>query len=297
MISIIVCSVNAALFTKLEANISNTIGTEFEIIKIDNSNNQYSICSAYNFGATSANFPFLCFVHEDVIFHSTGWGAELQFFFEKNKKAGLVGVAGSKYKSLSPGSWVNGQSSLDCFNLIQHNPKNGTDEIQISNPDQDKLYVEVQTIDGLFLFTTHHVWSQMRFDETTFKGFHSYDLDFALQVGRKYKIYVTYMMQLAHLSMGSLNKHWIEQSILLSEKWKDVLPVGNLPHAEKRRLEWKQKRLFFQKMLIYGSSNVDALSVLFKFGYFKFFSFSGNIGLISNIIGSISKKLVKTIVR
>jgi hypothetical protein len=297
MISIIVCSVNAALFAKLEANISNTIGTEFEIIKIDNSNNQYSISSAYNIGAASAKSPFLCFIHEDIIFHSTGWGAELQSFFETNKEAGLVGLAGSKYKSLSPGSWVNGQSSLDCFNLIQHNPKNNENEIQNFNPDQNKLYVEVQTIDGLFLFTTRHVWSQMRFDETTFKGFHCYDLDFALQVGRKYKIYVTYTMLLEHLSMGSLNNHWIEQSILLSEKWKDVLPVGKLQFAEKRKLEWKQKRLFFQKMLIYGSSSADALSVLFRFGYVRFFSFSGNIRLISEIIGSILKKLRNSIVR
>jgi hypothetical protein len=126
MISIIICSVHPSLFILIEENISKTIGTPpFEIIKIDNTNNQYGICTAYNTGAAAAKFPYLCFVHEDVIFRSMNWGEELISFFEKNQETGLIGIAGSKYKSLSPGSWVNGLPSLDCLNLIQHG-KNAT---------------------------------------------------------------------------------------------------------------------------------------------------------------------------
>ncbi len=245
MISIIICSVHPSLFILIEENISKTIGTPpFEIIKIDNTNNQYGICTAYNTGAAAAKFPYLCFVHEDVIFRSMNWGEELISFFEKNQEAGLIGIAGSKYKSLSPGSWVNGLPSLDCLNLIQHG-KNGP-ERQNFNPEGDRSYVEVKTVDGVFLFTTRQVWSEMPFDHQTFKGFHCYDLDFSLQIGRKYKVYVTYALLLEHLSTGSLNKDWIKQSILLSDKWKNELPVGNLPFSEQKKIEWWQKKLFFQ---------------------------------------------------
>lgn len=201
----------------------------------------------------------------------------------------MIGVAGSKYKSLSPGGWFNGLPSLDCLNVIQHD-KNKS-ERQNSNPEGENLYVEVITVDGLFLFTTTEVWSENPFDAQTFEGFHCYDLDFSLQVQRKYKIYVTYALLIEHLSMGSLNIDWIKASVLLAEKWKNVLPLGELVHTEKRKIEWQQKKMFFQKMLIYGSPKIEAAHVLFKFGYFRFFSFTGNIQLLNEIGRSIFRKL------
>jgi GT2 family glycosyltransferase len=293
MISIVICSVNPLLFAQIKENISRTIGTQFEVIKIDNTGSQYSICTAYNTGAAAANFPYLCFIHEDIVFRSANWGAELIKFFEKNKEAGLVGVAGSKYKSLAPGPWVNGFPRLDCLNLIQHSEKLSGSERENTNPEGDNLYVEVQTVDGLFLFTTRQVWLEMPFDQQTFDGFHCYDLDFSLQVGRKYKIYVSYALLLEHLSTGSLNKEWIKQSILLSDKWKSILPVGKLTLPEKRAVEWQQKKMFFQKMLIYGSSKSEAARVFFRFGYFKFFSLTGNLKFLGEITISISRKLFK----
>ncbi len=43
MISIIICSRGEKISTLLEQNIQNTIGTQFEIILIDNSENKYFI--------------------------------------------------------------------------------------------------------------------------------------------------------------------------------------------------------------------------------------------------------------
>ncbi len=49
MISIIICSRTRDIDSVLRKNISDTIGTEFEIVCIDNSKSQYSLyASTYN---------------------------------------------------------------------------------------------------------------------------------------------------------------------------------------------------------------------------------------------------------
>src|ERR1700744_2986719 len=120
MISIIVCSVNEELFRKFEKSVADNIGVEFEIIKIDNTGNRYGICEAYNKGAASAKFEYLCFAHEDILFRSDNWGQVLIKAFEGDEHIGVIGVAGSKYKSLAPSGWPTGNAKADRYQLIQH---------------------------------------------------------------------------------------------------------------------------------------------------------------------------------
>lgn len=75
MISIIICSKYSKINCELEQNIENTIGNmPFEIITINNSQNSYSIYQAYNKGIKEAKYPYLCFMHEDILFHTVNWG-------------------------------------------------------------------------------------------------------------------------------------------------------------------------------------------------------------------------------
>jgi len=50
MISIIICSRTASISDELTQNINQTIGIPYELVIIDNSDNLYSIFSAYNEG-------------------------------------------------------------------------------------------------------------------------------------------------------------------------------------------------------------------------------------------------------
>ena len=77
MISIIICSRRPDISASLRENIMETIGVEYEIIAVDNSNNEYSIVSAYNKRYSRSRFPFLCFLHEDVLFRIKDWGINL----------------------------------------------------------------------------------------------------------------------------------------------------------------------------------------------------------------------------
>src|SRR6478609_8828248 len=100
MISIVICSVQESYFVSLEINIHETIGEiDYEIIKIGNVVEKLSIAQAYNQGIEKSKFEFLLFIHEDIIFHTSNWGEILLSIFRANSKIGLIGIAGTKYKS------------------------------------------------------------------------------------------------------------------------------------------------------------------------------------------------------
>ncbi|MCE5282251.1 MAG: glycosyltransferase family protein, partial [Deltaproteobacteria bacterium] len=75
MISIIICSRDSGALKEVSGNIEETIGVPYEIIAIDNSRNQYSIFDAYNLGAEQSTFDHLCFMHEDILYHTPHWGS------------------------------------------------------------------------------------------------------------------------------------------------------------------------------------------------------------------------------
>lgn len=59
MVSIIICSVSPHLLKKLQQNIAQTIGVEYEIIAIDNREKHWPIAKVYNYGAQQAKYPYL----------------------------------------------------------------------------------------------------------------------------------------------------------------------------------------------------------------------------------------------
>lgn len=293
MISIIVCSVNNTLFENFEKSLSQTIGVPYEIIRIENLNNRYSICQAYNLGALRAKYNYLCFAHEDILFHTKNWGELLITTFQNANKAGLIGIAGSKYKSLSPSGWMTGISDLDYYNLYQHYSEAQESSLEYNNPEIANNLVEVKTLDGVLLFTERNIWETNKFDENTFTGFHCYDLDFCLQVGREHKLYVCFEIVIEHLSSGSSKKEWIENAILLSNKWRTFLPVGEIKSNRKKDIEWKQKRFFFLKMRIYKFPLMKRAQILFDYGYFKYFNLEGNRLFLIEVLRNIRRKFFK----
>ena len=99
MISIIICSREKTRASQLKKNIQDTIGTEFETIIIDNSENKHSITQAYNIGIDQSKFDYLCFIHEDIEFKTSNWGNILTSHIDKNPQ-GIVGVAGGIFNPI-----------------------------------------------------------------------------------------------------------------------------------------------------------------------------------------------------
>jgi glycosyltransferase involved in cell wall biosynthesis len=288
MISIVICSINQEFFNQVEQSVATTIGLPYEIIRINNTVTNFGICKAYNEGAKKAKYDYLCFMHEDILFKSNNWGNILVDFFNARADVGLIGVAGSTYKSLVPSMWAQGLFNTDYRNIIQRYK----DGVPVSEANIKKGFNEVQTLDGVFLFTKKKIWGNHAFDEDNFDKFHCYDLDFSLQVGQHHKLFVCNEILIEHFSSGSLNKDWVEYSIRLSEKWKHRLPIGNLNTSQQKEIEWRNRKIFFFRMNILGYPMHTAIQHFFRYDFIKRTSLLNIVGFTAQVLGQ-KLKLIK----
>jgi hypothetical protein len=222
MISIIVSSYRPEQFAAFADNVKATIGDiSYEIIRIDNPGTT-GIAAAYNSGAAKSNYPYLCFVHEDVLFKTQNWGQLVVDHFKQDEKLGLIGIAGSRYKSFVfsglGSTWGNAGLRM---NIIQRF-KSGSKHLMSKGTDTNAE--EVIVLDGCFLCTTKKVFSKVQFDAQHFKGFHCYDIDFSFAVSLQYKVVVVYDILLEHLSAGGFNERWMKETFTLHRKWKAAIP-------------------------------------------------------------------------
>jgi len=246
MLSIIVCSRNKTLSKEFTDNIHDTVGVDYEIIAIDNSNNKYSIFTAYNSGANKSKYPNLCFVHEDVLFHSENWGkivvANLQ-----DPKTGIIGIAGGDLVTQVPSSWATLPSH--SLNIIQSDStgKKGT-KVVLKPKNYNLSKRSSIIIDGIFMCMRKELMQEIHFDESL-KGFHGYDYDITLQsVMAGYTNYVIYDIKLEHFSGGRTNILYFRNLISIFKKWENNLPIigDNIPLVERMTIKKIEKKKLYQ---------------------------------------------------
>lgn len=210
MISIIICSRKEDISAKLRQNIKETIGTEHEIIVIDNSKGAYSIFSAYNSGIRRSEGEILCFCHEDILFHTSSWGTSIQKVFSA-ESIGVVGVIGSHFLPRAPMYWWSSPY------ISQYSVNNDKGVAQL-NDNREFFHgdvADVVTVDGVCFFIPRILFDSIRFDDRTFQGFHLYDMDICMQVQALGKrVCVTDVLTIEHF--------WSEDSIR-NEKYMAVL--------------------------------------------------------------------------
>ena len=226
MISIIISSAKSAFLQQVSENVAATIGVPFEIIATDNSNGEQGICAVYNKGMLKARYDILCFMHEDILIKTNNWGQVIVSLFKNDPQLGLVGVAGSSYKPLTPSGWGGMGVNTTYVNIIQSFKHKKKESKHIyRNPNNERIS-KVACVDGVWMCTTKSVMKEIMFDEITFKGFHGYDLDFSLSVGQKYKVAVTFEILLDHFSEGVYDKTWMRESLIFHNKWHRHLPIN-----------------------------------------------------------------------
>ena len=245
MLSIIICSRNKVLSKELTENIKVTVGVDYEIIYIDNSENKYSIFAAYNLGITQSKYPYLCFVHEDVFFHTSDWGEKVISHLQ-DTKTGIIGVAGSDLVTRIPASWANMISQGHNIILTDNARKKPTEIILL--PKNYNLSKRSSIIlDGLFMCMRKDLTNKIHFDENL-KGFHGYDYDISLQsimVG--YTNYVIYDIKLEHFSGGKTSILYFRNLISIFKKWENNLPIigDNVTLEERLEIpEIERKKLY-----------------------------------------------------
>ncbi|RLJ77691.1 glycosyltransferase [Pedobacter alluvionis] len=264
MISIIICSINTANLSDIKKNISDTIGIEYEIIAVDNRVESKGICEVYNFAARESKFDILCFMHEDIKMHSENWGSKVLSIFRQNTNAGVVGVAGSTYKSLTPSSWhcydIDASEALN-YNIIQNYKYSQKERVlEFSNPRQADLE-RVVCLDGVWLCCTKSAFNFYQFDEKLLNAFHGYDLDFCLGVGQKYSVFVTFDILIEHFSEGNFNKIWLKEILKVHQKWSSKLPV-NLIGLRDEKIAVEEKRGFKNLLIRMHKEKFSAMEML-----------------------------------
>ena len=229
VISVIICSRQKAIPVRLQRSIAESIGVEHEIITIDNSDNSYSIFSAYNEGVRRSKGIILCFCHDDILFRSPGWGKRVHYYFQEDDSLGVLGVAGAHFLPSAPMYW-----SSSPF-ISEHNLNNDNGKQEEFFHDyffRDEESVEAVAVDGLCFFMPKAAFEKVKFDEETYSGFHLYDMDICLQAltqGYKVKVCRNILIEHSWSEKGAANKKGydvLEKNLsCFCEKWKANLPI------------------------------------------------------------------------
>ncbi len=258
MLSIIICSKIGDIPDSLKQNIQKTIGCEYELVIIDNSNNDFSIFSAYNRGVSLSKFSYLCFVHEDVEFVTSDWGLNIINHL-KTPEIGFIGVAGGRAVLRVPYDWSSFESMRNIIN--SHYTKNNqlvdAKTLRPTNPQNVKE--ECVVLDGVFICANKAMFDKISFD-VQLGGFHCYDMDICLQAAKNgYQNYMVFDIDIRHFSLGNFDKSYIEAILSFHRKWNPYLPFFDLTYdedfinnvlykAEKKTIRRFKKRLVRSRM-------------------------------------------------
>lgn len=268
MISVIIASVNKDFLAHVSENIAQTIGVAFEIISFDNSSGSMGLCEVYNNGTKMANYDLICFMHEDVEIKTNNWGHVVIDAFEKDKKLGLIGLAGSSYKSVAPSGWFcnGGPQKINYVNLLQRYKFDESETFHNCQNPRNEALSTVVSVDGVWFCTRKSVALKYPFDEQIFQKFHCYDIDFSLSIYPEFKAAVTFNVLLEHFSEGNYDRTWVQETIKLYDKWQQTMPI-DLEGLTKREIKISEKhafRFFLKQMRLAKFSKGERLAVIFR---------------------------------
>lgn len=224
MISIIICSRYNKINITLKTNISKTIGIPYEIIFIDNSQNKHSIFSAYNEGIKRSKYPYVCFIHEDIMFRTNRWGELICEAFKNDRSIGMIGVIGSSIIFDIFDGWWHGPLVGQIIQSTKDTPIK--DYFNICY-DKVPCLSDAVICDGVFLAFPKIMFDKISFDSQTYKGFHCYDSDISMQVlSTGYKIKILNNVLVEHYSPGTVDMKFHNECSIFMKKWHSKLPIS-----------------------------------------------------------------------
>ena len=244
MFSIIICSISPERAERVRRNVAETIGCPHEVIAIDNRQPGLPLAKVYNEGAARARFPLLAFVHEDVEFHTKGWGALLAAKLQEDG-CGAIGFAGSRIMAATCSGWSQGDE-FDAWHYRDHG--------RPARLNTEGDFTPVVTLDGFAICVRRSLALAHPFDEASLTGFHCYDVDFCLTLARTHRNYVCASVDVSHFSSGSYNRQWHDCTVRLYEqKWRRLLPMAaGLPLPTEADTERVASRFLYRTLRIGG---------------------------------------------
>jgi GT2 family glycosyltransferase len=218
MLSIIICGKDDRKFDDVQRVFQRLLpNVDHEIIGMKGVS---SLTSGYNQGVRRAKFDKLIFCHDDIVILDRDFARKL---LGRMEQYDILGIAGTN--RLCDAKWpTSGPAHL--FGHVIHvdkRPENIEYKIEIYNTAM-RVFGGMQAMDGVFLATHRRVVERIPFDETTFDGFHMYDIDFTF---RAYlagmKLAVCADMTILHYSTGNFDQIWAEYRQRFNMKHRDRL--------------------------------------------------------------------------
>lgn len=257
MISIVVCSICSSKIELLLNSIDKTANVEYEVIIFENSIDKFSIAKVYNQGALNAKFPYLVFVHEDVVFQTKGWGETLLHFFNILPNPGVLGIAGSSYLPISPSDWWVSKKEYLHMNFYS-NSKGGQIGEGVLKRNGVQMPQRVYAIDGMFLAMKKVVWEEFTFDESL-SGFHGYDTSICYRISQKYQNYFIPDILIEHFSKGYPNEIWLLNTISANKSILRFILENHQNREINEKIEVKSFQLFLGQLRKYYSSYIGSV--------------------------------------
>lgn len=202
MISIIFCSIDPEKAARTASHYHMLCGTEpHEVIQV---NNPRSLADGYNRGIEASSGDIVIFSHDDIEFlEPESWLGRLKGHLDRFD---LVGLAGTT--RLTAPAWAHAGPPY-TFGQVAELGGNLAPYRVLVCAVPAPLIGGMQALDGLFLAARRRILEQVRFDASTFDGFHVYDIDFSFSAHLAgFGVAVAADLPVLHQSQGNFDEKW-----------------------------------------------------------------------------------------
>jgi tetratricopeptide (TPR) repeat protein len=187
------CKQTVALYDRLFA------GVDHEIIAIRDAR---SLAEAYNRAIASSRGDIVILSHDDINILADDFAARLATCFERADAVGVIGsetVAGPRWSSSDHphlAGWITHRTQQDqgfAVDLVSPGPRR----------------IDMKALDGVFLAARRTVFTQVPFDDSTFNGFHLYDIDWSCRAAAAgFTLGTAGDLLIVHHSRGRFDSAW-----------------------------------------------------------------------------------------
>lgn len=198
--SIVFCSIDDAKCEKTVALYEHLFaGVDHEIIAIRDAR---SLAEAYNRAGAQSRGDIVILSHDDIEVLANDFAARLAGCFDQVDVVGVIGaerIAGPRW------------SSCDHPHLsgwIAHRTQPGTPyTVDLVSPRPRRAHMKA--LDGVFLAARRSVLSEVPFDDSTFDGFHLYDIDWSYRASEAgFTLGTAGDLLIVHQSRGRFASEW-----------------------------------------------------------------------------------------
>jgi hypothetical protein len=200
-ISIIICSINPERFRAVcEMYRRVFAGESCEVVAVHDA---HGLAEGYNRAIAAAKGDLLIFSHDDVEVLNADFTQRLM---DHMTHADLVGVAGAT--RVVGGAWALAAPPYVFGQIAQVHPSGKHFDVVLWGVPKRRVD-GIKVMDGVFMCARRDVVEKVRFDETTFGGFHAYDVDFTFRAHLAgFSLAVGCDLRLLHFSGGRWDRNW-----------------------------------------------------------------------------------------